>query len=654
MGKQMWFQQIHPGWWALLCILVVGFWLQLSGYNNGLVVQDWDEDRFYAEMLYRLEGGEALKKQTLIGYSPLMFVLDEAAHWLTADPAQPPLTPHILPVISLLKLWAVCVNTLTAVFLALCGRLLSSWRVGLSAALIWLVLPNVTIQTVRGLTEAWQVCAMTSSAYFLLLALSRGKAWAAVASTIGAILAFLFKYSSFPIFGPGIVVTLWQMRRAPRQWIVTFIIQCVLITVVGLFAMQEARAQVAFNAPEPARFFDGHLLDRLTDPSVTAHVWRSTAKQLSLPPYNFSLAISLLITTLALILTPITWKRVGLILIWGVAVLHLFLINAYMIRLDGVQRYTTPATALWVLVIMVSVGWIMHYMIAKRWQRSAQWIFAIGFALWLTFAFQTSAANAFINAQPSTKAEYMQWIYSSVPNDGAMLVSDADRWHIDHIYWGERVSRVWYDSYVGITELTRQEWLDKGILYATVTQYDLDHLNMTEQGKQDLESMLRLKKFPRSGWAPENLYVYYLPSYQAPDAGPVVFDNGLTLMGCRLTDASEPTERRLRVQCLWQSDHAQTQAWKLYAHIVPLDSREPLAQADGPLTLPTRPEDTWNDAEEVLVGSAYTISLPADLDSQSIRLMVGLYNSETGQRAMHDGADFVALPLPPTLWDQGQ
>ena len=646
------FQDIHRGWWVLICILLIGFWLQLSGYNNGFVVSDWDEDRFYVETLYRLEGGEALKKQTLIGYSPLLFVLDEAAHRLTADPTQPILTPHLLPTIALVKLWAVGANAITAVFLALSGRLLSGWRVGLSAALIWLVLPDVTIQTVRALTEAWQVCAITGAAYFMLLALSQGKTWAVVASTVAAILAFLFKYSSFPAFGPGIVVTLWQMRRAPRQWAVPLILQCILIAIVGLFAIKEAGAQVAFKAPEPARFFDGHLLERLTDPAVTDHVWSSTAGLLGLPAYSVSIVIVLLITALALIFTPVTWKRVGLILICGLALLHLILINAYIIRLFNAHRYSSPVSALWVLVIVTSVGWIIHAMAAKGWRRSGQWVFAIGFALWLTFAFTKSVTNAFINAQPNTKAEYMQWIYKSVPNDGALLVSDADRWHLDHIYWGERVSRVWYDSYVGITERTRQEWLDKGILYATMTQYDLDQLNMTDQGQHDLATILRIKMFPRSGWASENLYVYYLPTYQAPETGPVVFDNGLTLLGCRLTDASKAAEQRLRVQCLWQSAQAPIQPWKLYIHLVPLDSRVPLAQADGPLTLPTRPEDTWIDPNEVLIGPAYTISLPADSDVQSIRLMVGIHNSDTGVRATHDGADFVDLPLPTTLWKE--
>jgi len=65
-------QRLDSGWWVVLCILIVGAWLQLSGYNNGIVLTDRDEGRIYAEMLFRLEGGDALKRQTLAGYPPLI------------------------------------------------------------------------------------------------------------------------------------------------------------------------------------------------------------------------------------------------------------------------------------------------------------------------------------------------------------------------------------------------------------------------------------------------------------------------------------------------------------------------------------------------------------------------------------------------------
>jgi len=51
----------------------------------------------------------------------------------------------------------------------------------------------------------------------------------------------------------------------------------------------------------------------------------------------------------------------------------------------------------------------------------------------------------------------------------------------------------------------------------------------------------------------------------------------------------------------------------------------PFAQADGPLTLESRPPQTWTDAEEVLVGPVCTIDIPEDVEIGTIRVLVGLY-----------------------------
>lgn len=244
----------------------------------------------------------------------------------------------------------------------------------------------------------------------------------------------------------------------------------------------------------------------------------------------------------------------------------------------------------------------------------------------------------------------MRWVDSTLPQNGALLIAQDDWWAFNHIYWEKPVTRVWVQGL--ITDLTRQEWLDKGILYATVTQTELDKMNIGTDHQQDLAAMKRLKTFLPSGGTAEALYIYYLPTLQIPAEGTVTFDNGLTLHGCRLKDESHEGQKQLGVQCLWQASQVQTQTWKLYAHIVPLDSREPIAQADGSLVLPTRPEATWTDPQEVLVGPNYTIPLPADLDPHSIRLLIGLYNAETGARATQNGADFVDIPLPAALFSQ--
>ncbi len=640
-------KQLDRGWWLALCIFSLGLWLQLSGYNMGLVITDTDEGRNYADMLYRLEGGAALEKQTLAGYPPLIFWIHEAAHRLTADPSESLLKPHIVRTITVLKLWAVGINMLTALFLILAGRLLSGWKVGLSAALIWLVLPTVISRTVLGLTEAWQVCAVTGSAYFMLQALAHQDRWAAVISTALALIAFLFKYSIFPVFGLGLVATLWCGRQSPRHWAWPLLIQGILIAVGAAFILSGLKTEGLTTQVETSRFLEGNIFESLTNWSRLASIWRAAAGELRLRPYDYSLPLAVCLAIAAIALSRTTWKRLGLFLILGFVSLHLILISAYLVYPEGVQRYTTPPSALWVLVIVTSVGWVLHAMAVKGWQKAAHWIFAIGLVVWVAPALAKSMTFMIINMQPYTKEAYAHWTEATLPNDGALLIAYSDWWLFDQTYYEYHASRV---SYQGkITDFSRQQWLDKGILYATLTQTDLQNLSQTEEGQRDLAVMKRLKMFAPSGWMGEAMYVYTLPIYQSPVEGVVTFDNGLTLHGCRLKDESHDGQKRLSVQCLWQSAQAQTQPWKLYLHLVPSDSRVPLAQADGPLTLPTRPPNTWTDAEEILIGPPYIIDIPQDVEMSSLRLLVGIYDESTGLRALQNGSDYVELPLASVL-----
>ena len=645
MGKQIWFQRIHPGWWILLFILVLGIWLQLGGYNTGFVVENVDERRFYMDMLYRLEGGTALEKQTLISYPPLLFWLYEAAHHLTADPSDSLLQPHTPKTVALLKLWAVGTNMLTAVWLVLAGRLLGGWKVGLIASLIWIVLPGVITRTVVGLTEAWQACAVMGATYFMLRALAYQDRWAAVVSTAFALVAFLFKFSIFPVFGLGFMATLWHARQSPRHWVGVLGIQVLIVSLGAGIVVAGLRTKDSLftqEGNEISLFMTGGFLTYLFDWFRTTLVWSSAAVQLRLRPYSFSLLIVVCLASVAVITNRTAWKRLGLVLIVGLASLHLFMINTYLIHEEIVQRYSVPVSALWILIIVTTVQWLVQRFKPILSVPFRNLLLTLFVMLWFAVAFTRSLHFRSQSIQPNSVQEFQEWVGNTLPHDGALLLNRGDWWLFDQYRWDHPVSRIIYGG--PITKMTRPGWLDKGILYATLKQIDLETIQ--NQAPEDLEGMTRLKHISPSGIGDEHFYIYYLPTLQSPVQGPVTFDNGLTLHGCRVKDESEAAQHRVRVQCLWQVPTVPSQHWKLYIHVVSLDSRVPLAQADGALMLPSRPVETWIDANEILIGPSYVIDMPQGVEMSTLRLLVGLYDEATGIRATQNGLDYVELRLP--------
>ncbi len=643
-------KRLNRGWWAVLFIFCLGIWIQANGYNTGFVITagNWDEKRMYLDMLYRLEGGPALEKQTLVGYPPLIFWLYEAAHRLTADPSASLFQPHTPETVALLKLWAVGINMLTALWLVLAGRLLGGWKYGLIAALIWIVLPSVIDRTVVGLTEAWQACAVTGAAYFALRALARGDRWAAVASTALALIAFLFKYSIFPVFGLGFVATLWNGWRQPRRWVVPLGFQLLIVALaLGILStgLRTNGNILMQKDSETYNFLNGNFLTYLTYWSRTAYVWRSTAGQLRLRPYDFSLFVAVILALVAVVTARTTWKRLGLVLIGGLVLVHLTLINIYLIHEEIVQRYTAPVSGLLVLIIVTTVGWLTQRFTPPSKRQLKNMLLALFTMLWFGVAFTRSYKFMVTSSQPNSLERYQQWVENTIPINGSLLIRSSDWWIFEQRYWDYPTNHLLYEG--PFTKMTRAGWLDKGILYATLTQADLD--TVQSQDARDLTNMTLLKDFPPSGNESQELFVYYLPTLQTPAEGTVTFDNGLTLHGCRLKDESHEGQKRLGVQCFWQASQVQTQTWKLYLHLVSPDSRVPLAQADGLLTLPTRPPDTWTDPEEILIGQLYIIDIPQDLEISSLRLLAGIYDESTGIRALQNGSDYVEFPLASIL-----
>ena len=63
-----------------------------------------------------------------------------------------------------------------------------------------------------------------------------------------------------------------------------------------------------------------------------------------------------------------------------------------------------------------------------------------------------------------------------------------------------------------------------------------------------------------------------------------------------------------------------------------IDQVDVLAQADGNPAKPDRLSLTWVHLDETLISPDFTLTVPSDLPTGEYRLLIGLYNYQTGVR----------------------
>ena len=82
----------------------------------------------------------------------------------------------------------------------------------------------------------------------------------------------------------------------------------------------------------------------------------------------------------------------------------------------------------------------------------------------------------------------------------------------------------------------------------------------------------------------------------------------------------------------WNAPTRPPENYSLFLHLVAADGTSPFAQVDGNPAVPERLTQTWDRADETLISPRFTLTLPPDLAPGDYRILLGLYNFETGAR----------------------
>jgi hypothetical protein len=129
-----------------------------------------------------------------------------------------------------------------------------------------------------------------------------------------------------------------------------------------------------------------------------------------------------------------------------------------------------------------------------------------------------------------------------------------------------------------------------------------------------------------------------------------VLDDQIALAASRIT----PGKDRLNLNLYWQALRTPDHDYTVFAHVID-ETGTIVAQQDQQPTAGETPTSTWPAGQ--IVADTVTISLPTNLESQTYRVIVGMYDALTGQRlpiASEDGGQVGdAIPLGEFAWPPG-
>lgn len=631
-------------WWFVLGVIVTcGILLQLIGYNHGFpYIEGHDEARkFWNAYVARIGRPDMLNTP---GYSPGLSwvhgVVQPIAEYVTGRPAE--LDQWVT--INLMRLISIGVNAVSAIFIALIGRLLINQWAGWLAAFMWITASHIFEHTALSMTEPWLVLGYILAFWLSILALRDRNPRYAIGSVAAGLATVIFKYSAFPALGLGVGATAWLILgdKNKKLWLRTFAIQWGLIILTAFYLIVIYGASDMSGHPETNAFLSGRF-DMLLDPAWWQRIFASATAQL-----NIALPTALLLIALGTFchfLLSEEWQRIG----WLLAIIlwfsHNALILLYLVYHIGIPRYVSSSSGFLAILLfgsLIQIGRVaMRYTHPQmKWAVIVAIIAILGYQ-WIPSHLNNSLRYVQERSKPHTGGALSTWALNMIDQEAGVVidlsVSVSERNHAVF----ERSAGGW-----------QGKWMD--IRFQEITKEPIPDLQRDGYGYFFDDSdeyihhpdLLLLKQFPPVGqegqWQGWPVYFYRIGRMQHETD--VLFNDAIRLVGYDLSASQATAGDTLRFTPYWQAPQQPQANYSMYLHLYPIASRDVLAQADGAPVSNTRLTPTWDDPHETLIGQIFTLNLPSDLPAGDYRLALGIYDYQTGQRLLTpEGADYTSV-----------
>jgi 4-amino-4-deoxy-L-arabinose transferase-like glycosyltransferase len=548
--------------------------------------------------------------------------------------------PEISQTINVMRWIAIAISAGTLWLIFSAAREAAGDWASLVAGVAWITSPFVVSNGVYAAPDPFVYFTVVCALWLSILAIRREQSRYAIAAMVVGAAAVLIKLMVVPALIAGVTALFFWLRdkQVGSQTLVRQIdiVAVTAFLVLGVFRTDSLLTPYSDSLPESeigiirsegAQSMLFNLVNAERISNNISYVFVPVSVHAALL-WLFSGAVAWLLARSA----RIDWRLIVLCLIAVLAVPWI-MASFTEIALHRVRDVLPATTALCVL-IGIAAAQIWRALPNKR---VLGWLYGAAVAAWLVFAIlpNLNAALAIVHERgfPDRRVEVRRWADATLEDGWIAVPYDYEK--VFNSLWGGIPSGRWFDYLVYEGEFTDKPlsyWRDeRGMLHAVVS---LETAQRPEN-QAYFAQLLPLKTFANPPYQHgTEVIVYRTIPIQTPLEA--TFGDQIKLIGMDFELSAESARLRL----YWQPLRPLQSNYSLYLHLTPLDSRQILAQQDG-APKAKRPTAAWQDANEILVGDWFTVSLPEACD---VRLTAGLYDPITGVRLLlPDGSDFIEL-----------
>jgi hypothetical protein len=479
------------------------------------------------------------------------------------------------------------------------------------------------------------------------------------ASLIVSILAIYFKLWPIHALIPWAVVTVSLAKRNLRRWMPWLIAWAALGLASAAYLFLRIRP-----LDIPARELDTFNSEGLTmmlTPSRNVINW-----QFAIYPIGLPLFFAVIILAAVAYLHShrrgwpiLNWRKVGVVLLYSAA--GIMMASSFtQVRLEGGKiRHVLPVSvalfALWgaglAQIVWTLKSWTQSHRLASRQQLLGP---AAVIALVALFTVPGFVSGNLELVQRFTltdmRAVLWHWADVNVPMDGRILIHPSSvlafTWNREWSgYDGSKPFEYWLEVSDEIAASTPERYVERGITFYVMSEADRGRAFDTPGLEAFVEQLTLVKTLPA---APDILgaTVYFYRMLPPQVSTTIAFGDQITLAGYDLNSAETAPGETILFRPYWRAERRPDSNYSMFVHLYPEDEEQLTTQFDGSPASGQRPTLTWDDTEELYIGSDATLILPPDIEPGDYRLAVGLYDFNSGQRLETDNKQtYFTIPI---------
>ncbi|MBN1119958.1 MAG: glycosyltransferase family 39 protein [Anaerolineae bacterium] len=540
--------------------------------------------------------------------------------------------------VRLLRHVAVIVNLGTMLLIGLAARRAGGDLAGWIAAALWGVSPLVLEVGYYAIQDPFIYFWVTLALWLAIEAWidESRRHWMLWSVAVG-IVAILFKYPVITAVGPGLLVALIYTIRDRRKNLRYLVAGVVPTIAVGLWMIPQIQAMEKWQR---------HAGDATSNIFQNLFNVGKVANNLFYTFIPIGAVIALVIVGLGGLAYWYASRSESKRIDRGTVVLALLLVISIpwlaaifaQVSLERIKD-VLPATAAACVLVGAAVAQIV-YIVPERWRSIGQVVIPLAAVLPIMIP-QTQADWELVAERmpPDRRVAIREWFDTNLEAGTVIVTYENEKTF--NPFWGGLQGRQWFDWWrtEDIMEYSVEEWRDERYMaYAILPRWKVEAMEATEDGQDYFGQMLHLRDFyaPPEMRGPE-VAVYRL--WKMQHEVDIRFGDMITLQGYDISTVEARPGDVVTLRFYWQATSTPPENYSLFVHLMPADEVRVITQADGNPAVPERLTRTWDEPTEILISPEFALTIPEGTPPGDYRLLVGLYNFETGVRLpVGDGA----------------